>query len=89
MPNDDAPSVQFHYRTFIPTTDVSVPVLRNGTLALTKAIRLSFSLSIGTTGSQVPYQSMNQSHAASMPDAGLAVSRLRQSLSRDLRHPRF
>ncbi len=32
--NDAAPSVQFHYRTFLPTTDDSAPVLRIGTLAL-------------------------------------------------------
>ncbi len=32
--NNAAPSVQSHYRTFIPTTDCSAPVLRIGTLAL-------------------------------------------------------
>ena len=52
---DDAPSVQSHYRTFIPTTNVSVPVPRIGTLALAKAIRLGFFLGIGTTGSHVPH----------------------------------
>jgi len=74
--NDDAPSVQSHYRTFIPTTNVSVPVPRIGTLALAKAIRLGFFLGIGTTGSHVPHWSLNQSHAAFMPGAGRAVGRL-------------
>src|SRR5271163_2862775 len=74
-PDDDAPSVQSHYRTFFPTTGVSVPVLRIGTLALAVTDRLGFSLNIGTTGSCVPYRSLSQGHAAFMPDAGWAVSR--------------
>ena len=55
LPRQDTavPSVQFHYRTFIPTTDCSVPVPRIGT-ALAGASRLSFSLGIGATGSRVP-----------------------------------
>ena len=32
--NNAAPSVQSHYRTFVPTTNRSVPVLRIGTLVL-------------------------------------------------------
>ena len=56
--------------TFIPTTSDSAPVSRIGTLALAEAVRLSFSLYIGTTGSCVPYQSLDQGHAAFMPDAG-------------------
>lgn len=72
-PTRDAPTNQ----NPPPTTDVFVPVPRIGTLTLAKAIRLSLSLNIGTTGSQVPYQSLNQSHATSMPDAVLAVSRHR------------
>ena len=63
--NDDAPSVQSHYGTFNPTTSVSAPVPRISTLALADAVRLSFSLHIGTTGSYVPYQSLDQDHAAS------------------------
>ena len=69
-PDDAAPSVQPHYRAFIPTTSDSAPVPRIGTLALAEAIRLSFSLCIGTTGSYVPHQSLDQGHAAFMPDAG-------------------
>jgi hypothetical protein len=38
-----------------PTSSVSVPVPRLGTQALAKAIRLSFSLIIGATGSHVPH----------------------------------
>src|ERR1019366_5647916 len=42
-----APSVQLHYRAFIPTTDCSVPVPRIGTLALAGISRL-------TVGAKVP-----------------------------------
>ena len=45
--------------------------------------RLGFSLHIGTTGSYVPYQSLDQGHAAFMPDASWAVSRLPSTLFRD------
>ena len=76
----DAPSVQFHYRTFVPTTSVSAPVPRIGTLALAGASDLSFSLLIGTTGSHVPHQSQIHVHAASMPDADRALNRLRLDL---------
>ncbi|WP_249678823.1 hypothetical protein [Cupriavidus necator] len=50
---------------------------------------MDFSLRIGTTGSQVPYQSLNRSHAAFMPDADWAVSRRRPTLSRSKWAPRF
>ena len=71
LPRQDtaAPSVQFHYRTFVPTTDCSVPVPRIGTRALAGASRLSFSLGIGATGSRVPQKSLIRIHAASKPDA--------------------
>src|SRR5271166_4890193 len=62
-------AVQFHYRTFIPTTDCSVPVPRIGTRALAGASRLSFSLGIGATGSRVPQKSLIRVHAASKPGA--------------------
>ena len=88
-PDDDAPSVQPHYRTFTPTTSVSAPVPRIGTLILAESFRLDFSLRIGTTGSQVPYRSLNQSHATFMPDADWAVSRHRPNLSRGVQSPRF
>src|SRR6266852_3334534 len=74
-PDDDAPSVQSHYRTFFPNTCVSAPVLRIGTQTLAVTDHLGFSLSIGATGSCVPYRSRSQSHAAFMPDAGWAISR--------------
>lgn len=61
-------------------TNTSAPVPRIGTLTLTESIRLDFSLRIGTTGSQVPYRSLSQSHAAFVPDAGGAVSRSRPTL---------
>src|SRR5580692_7572119 len=71
LPQQDtaAPSVQSHYRTFIPTTGCSAPVPRIGTLALAGTSRLSFSLHIGTTGSRVPQKSLIRVHAASKPDA--------------------
>ena len=68
-PNDGTPSVQPHYRTFHPTTGASAPVPRIGTLTLAETVRLGFSLDIGTTGSYVPHQSLDQDHAAFMPDA--------------------
>src|SRR5687768_419418 len=46
-PDKAAPSVQPHYRAFIPTTDCSAPVPRLGTLALVGAAHLDFSLRIG------------------------------------------
>src|SRR6202166_3198263 len=71
LPRQDTavPSVQFHYRTLIPTTDCSVPVPRIGTRALAGASRLSFSLGIGATGSRVPQKSLIRVHAASKPGA--------------------
>src|SRR5690348_15043926 len=74
-PDDDAPSVQSHYRTFFPTTDVSAPVFRIGTQTLAVTNRLGVSLHIGATGSCVPYRSLSQGHAAFMPDASWAISR--------------
>ena len=67
-----APSVQPHYRAFLPTTDCSVPVPRIGTRALAGASRLSFSLGIGATGSRVPQKSLIRVHAASKPGAARA-----------------
>jgi hypothetical protein len=81
-PNDAAPSVQPHYRTFNPTTSGSAPVPRIGTLALADAVRLDFSLRIGTTGSYVPHLSLYQGRAAYMPDADWAVRRFPPILSR-------
>jgi hypothetical protein len=78
--NNVAPSVQFHYGTFDPTTSDSAPVLRLGTLALVDAVHLSFSLYIGATGSYVPYHSLIRTHATFMPDAGWAIDRSLPSL---------
>lgn len=46
------------------------------------ATHLEVSLGIGTTGSQVPYRSLNRIHAISTPAAAQAVIRLPLSLSR-------
>src|SRR5437764_12430828 len=81
-PDDDVPSVQRHYSTFVPITDASAPVFRIGTLVLAVTDRLDFSLNIGTTGSCVPYRIPSQVHAAFMPDAGWAVGRLLPTLAR-------
>src|SRR3954451_15546087 len=54
-PDKAAPSVQPHYRAFIPTTDCSAPVPRLGTLILVGAAHLDFSLRIGAT--EVPHTS--------------------------------
>src|SRR5436853_181614 len=81
-PDNGVPSVQSHYKTFLPTTNSSAPVLRLGTLALMGAAHLSFSLGSGATGSHVPHPSPDQGHAASMPDAMWAVHRLLPHCSR-------
>lgn len=83
-PDDGVPSVQPHYRAFNPTTNASAPVPLIGTLTLAEAIRLDFSLGIGTTGSYVPYQSLDQDHAAFMPEASWAANRLAPNLCRGI-----
>jgi hypothetical protein len=45
--NNAAPSVQPHYRAFVPTTSHSAPVLRIGTLVLAVLAACDFSLYIG------------------------------------------
>jgi hypothetical protein len=62
-------------RTFITTTGCSAPVPRIGTLMLMGASHLRFSLNIGATGSQIPHESLNQVHAALMPNVAWAVDR--------------
>ena len=59
-------------------------------LRLLCVIHLSFSLSIRMTGSHVPYESLYQVHAASMPNAIQAVNRLPLELfPRVHTHPGF
>ena len=70
--NNAAPSVQPHYRAFVPTTGCSAPVLRFGTLVLAVGAACGFSLGIGATGSHVPYKSLVELRAAYMPDAARA-----------------
>ena len=45
--NNAAPSVQLHYRAFVPTTSCSAPVLRIGTVVLAVLAVCDFSLCIG------------------------------------------
>ena len=56
-PDEPAPSLRSHYRTFITTTSWSAPVPRIGTQTLEGGTPLGFSLSIGATGSHVPCRS--------------------------------
>jgi hypothetical protein len=74
-PNDGVPSVRRRYSAFNPTTNTSAPVRRIGTLPLVEFIHLRVSLGIDTTGSQVPYQSLNRGHATYMPSTSRAVSK--------------
>jgi hypothetical protein len=73
--NNATPSLQSHYRTFITTTGCSAPVPCIGTLTLIGSAYLDFSLNIRATGSRVPHRSLDQSHAAFMPDAAWAEIR--------------
>jgi hypothetical protein len=87
--NNTAPSVQLHYRAFVPNTSCSAPVLRIGTLVLTVLAACDFFLCIGATGSHVPYQSPVELRAASMPDAAWAVSGIPQADPGGMATPRF
>src|SRR5450759_1794217 len=87
--NNAAPSVQLHYRAFVPNTSCSAPVLRIGTLVLTVLAACDFFLCIGATGSHVPYQSPVELRAASMPDAAWAVSGIPQADPGGMATPRF
>ncbi len=85
--NNAAPSVQPHYRAFIPTTGCSAPVLRIGTLILAVVAACDLSLGIGTTGSHVPYKSLVELRAAYTPDAVQSVSEHPPNSSRELSQP--
>jgi hypothetical protein len=68
------PSLQLHYRAFITPTHDSAPALRFGTLTLV-GLPLESLPSHRNTGSHVPHKSLNQGHAALMPDAIWVVNR--------------
>ena len=87
--NNAAPSVQLHYRAFIPTTSHSAPVLRIGTLVLAVVAACDFSLYHRGTGSHVPYKSLVELRAAYMPDAAWAVSGIPQADPEGMVTPRF
>src|ERR1035438_10440081 len=72
-----APSLQFHYRTFVTTTRDSAPVPRFGTRAL-MGLPLELLPSHRVTGSHVPHKSPNRVHAAS--PSGRHLSRKQVSL---------
>ena len=58
------------------------PSLRPASVLSSLWVRhLDFSLCIGAAGSHVPHESLDHAHAASMPDATRAVSRLPSGLS--------
>src|SRR5208282_2269037 len=69
--NNATPSLQPYYRTFLTTTGCSAPVPCIGTLTLIGSAYLDFSLNIRATNSRVPHRSLDQSHAAFMPDRRL------------------
>ena len=73
--NNATPLLQRHYSAFNAITGCSAPVPRIGTLILAGTACLDFSLRIGATGSRVPHRSLDQSHAAFMPDAAWAEIR--------------
>ena len=83
-----APSLRLHYRAFITTTGDSAPVPSRDTLAL-MGLPLGRLPSHRDTGSHVPHKSLDQAHAAFMPDAAWAVSRSLPDCSRDNDYPRF
>lgn len=65
------------------------PLCLASVLRLLRDRRLSRSLSIETTGSHVPYQSLYPVHATSMPVAARAINRFPPSLSRSVASLRF
>ncbi len=83
-PNNAAPSVQPHYRAFIPTTSRSAPHAPHRYSGPCGFSRLDVSLGIGTTGSHVPYKSLLQLRAPYMPDAARAAFRQPPNRSRDI-----
>ena len=82
------PSLQTHYR---PSSLLrsGPPLCSASVLSFLWVLHLNFSLNIGTTGSHVAHESLNQVHAASIPDAVQPVNRYHLNLSRDSVTPRF
>ena len=58
------------------------PLCSASVLSFLWGLHLNFSLSIRTTGSHVPYESLNQDHATYMSDAAQTVNRFLLYLSR-------
>ena len=79
--DDPTPSLHPHYRTS-SLIWVGPPLCPAWVLSPSWVLHLGFSLSIGTTASQVPCKSLNQGHAIFMPDAAQAVNRSPLDLSR-------
>src|SRR5664280_1980126 len=77
---DTTPSLHPHYGTS-SLLRVVPPLCPASVLSLSWVLHLSFSLHIGTTGSHVPHESLDQVHATFMPDATQAVSRFPLGLS--------
>ena len=57
------------------------PLCSASVLSFSWVLHLNFSLIIGMTGSRVPHESLNQVHAAFMPDAIQSVNRYPLDLS--------
>jgi hypothetical protein len=79
-PIDTTPSLHPHYGTS-SLIRVVPPLCPASVLSPSWVFHLSFSLDIGTTGSHVPPESLDQGHATFMPDAAQAVGRLPLGLS--------
>ena len=73
--NNAAPSVQPHYRAFVPTTSCSAPVPRIGTLVLADLAAWTPPFTSGRQVLNVPYKSLIRLRAAYMPDAARAAFR--------------
>ncbi len=77
--NNAAPSVQPHYRAFVPTTSHSAPDAPRRYSRPRGFSRLRLLPLHRSTGSPVPYKSLVELRAASMPDAAWAVSGIPQA----------
>jgi hypothetical protein len=81
---DPPPSLHEHYTRFITTTGRSAPARRIATFGLTVGAACAFFACHRRTGSQVPYESPNESHAPSTPDTAWPVGRWPPRSSRNI-----
>jgi hypothetical protein len=77
------PSLDEHYTRFVTTMGWSAPVRHIAAYGLTVGTACACRL-LSPTGSQVPYESPNESHAPSTPDTAWPVGRLPPRSSRNI-----